>query len=95
MSVNVAVAVGPVVAGLLGLATPTLSIALGDDRPATLGDVVGALEAHAPGALVEPRTGALRRHIHVRVNRQPVARLDHVLRADDRIRVDMRMIESG
>jgi hypothetical protein len=94
MTAHVEVAVGPVIAGLLGLAAPTLSLAL-DDRPCTLADVVSALEGCTAGALVDARTGVLRRHIHVRVNRQPVARLDHPLRADDRVRIDLRMIESG
>jgi hypothetical protein len=92
---SVHVAVGPVVAAMLGLAAPTLSIALGGEGPATLRDIVDALEAQAPGALLEPRTGALHRYIHVRVNRKPVSGLDHVLRAEDRIRVDLRMIEGG
>lgn len=95
MTTSVHVTIGPVVAGLLGLDPPTVSLALSAGVPASLRDIVGALEKDAPGALLEPRTGALHRPIHVRVNRPPVARLDHVLHADDRVRVEMRMIESG
>ncbi|UCE32192.1 MAG: hypothetical protein JSW68_04515 [Burkholderiales bacterium] len=96
---EIAVSVGPVIAGLLGLEAeaPTLSVPLPDERPAKLRDVLEALEsrARAPGALLEQRSGTLHRYIHARVNGKPVSELAHPVGAQDKLRLSMRMIESG
>jgi hypothetical protein len=92
---EVAISVGPVIAGLVGLDAPAVSLPLPAGGPATLRDVVALLESRAPGALIEPRTGSLHRYIHARVNGKPAASLAQSVSAGDRIRLAMRMIESG
>lgn len=92
---RIEITVGPVIAGLLGLEATTLSIAADDGKPRSLRDVLEELEQGASGALLEPRTRLLHRYVHVRVNRRGLSDLAHPLHAEDKVRVDMRMIEGG
>jgi len=92
---QIEVCVGPVIAGLLGLEVPVLAVPADDGRARSLREVLEWLERGAPGTLLESRTRQLHRYVHVRVNRTALSDLAHPLVADDRVRVDMRMIEGG
>jgi hypothetical protein len=87
--------VGPVIAGLLGLDAPTISLVVPDGAVATLRDLVVDLDSRAPGALLEPGSGRLHRYIHARINGRAVSDLAHPVGVDDRLRLSLRMIESG
>ena len=92
---HIQVSVGPVIAGILGLNAPTLALSVAEGRSSSLGEVLELLEKQSPGALLEPRTHLLHRYIHVRVNRRAVSDLAHPVKAEDQVRVDIRMIEGG
>ncbi len=83
------------IAGILGVEAKTLALPLAEDRPSSLREILQQLEKQSPGALLEPRTGQLHRHIHVYVNRRLVSELERPVKAEDVVRVALRMIEGG
>lgn len=92
---DVVVRLSAVIAGLLDLPAQELAVPLPEDHSASVGDVLRQLEQRAPGALLEPRGGQLRRHIQVYVNRRLATGLNHALAAGDVVAIDLRMLEGG
>ena len=77
----------PTIAGLLGVDAKTLAFPLVEGRPSSLREVLQLLEKQCPGALLEPRTGQLRRHIHVYVNRRLVSELKQEVKPEEPVSV--------
>lgn len=92
---HVQLSLTPTIAGLLGVDAKTLALPLAEARPSSLREILQLLEKQSPGALLEPRTGQLRRHIHVYVNRRLVSELEQQVKAEDVVRVGLRMIGGG
>lgn len=92
---GVVVRLSAVIAGLLDAPAQTVTVPVADGQSQTVGYILRHLEQQAPGALLEPRSGQLRRHIQVYVNRQPVAELGRAVAAGDVVEIDLRMLEGG
>jgi|TARA_B100001971_G_C17773977_1_gene326346 hypothetical protein len=92
---HVQLSLTPTIVGLLGVDAKTLALPLAEGRPSSLREILQLLEKQSPGALLEPRTKQLHRHIHVYVNRRLVSKLEQQVTAEDVVRVALRMIEGG
>lgn len=89
------VRLGAALAGLLNCQSAGSELSLPAPEPCTLKELLLRLERAAPGALIEPRTGELRRHIHVYLNGELVSRLETEVVGGDTVEVHLRMIEGG
>lgn len=92
---GIVVRLSPVIAGLLDAPAQALAVPLSEGESASVSDVLRHLEQRAPGALLEPRSGQLRRHIQIYVNRRLATELGRAVAAGDVVEVDLRMLEGG
>lgn len=92
---EVVVRLSAVITGLLDAPAQELAVPVADDETGTLGAVLCHLDDRAPGALLEPRSGQLRRHIQVYVNRRLATDLGRAIAAGDVVEIDLRMLEGG
>lgn len=92
---GIVVRLSPVIAGLLDAPAQALTVPVAHGETATVDAVLRHLDERAPGALLEPRSGQLRRHIQVYVNRRLATERGRAVTAGDVVEIDLRMLEGG